>query len=73
MIITLRPRIDPDLMLYFQAILTDQRGDNLRNKNCHGLLNEEDFEKLNTSRLIHVLICIGNLKQEEKQTNRETS
>lgn len=51
-----------DLALYFQTLLTDQRGLNLRNKVCHGLIDAEDFTHLHASAIIHALLCLAHFR-----------
>ncbi len=52
-----------DWATYFRILLTDQRGWNLRNKVCHGLIESNQFSYEITDRLLHVLLSLGLLKE----------
>ena len=51
-----------DTAFYFRVLLTDPRGWNLRNDLCHGILPTSTFNTMMTDRLLHVLLCLGNLR-----------
>ena len=51
--------VPEDLRLYLTAFLVDPRGDNLRNRLCHGLLTHKEMQRPISDRVIHVLLCFG--------------
>ena len=53
---------------YFRVLLTDQRGWNLRNDICHGILPAESFNPPISDRIVHALLCLALVKKtEDKQ------
>ena len=54
-----------DIVRYFKTLLTDQRGWNLRNRICHGIFNPNVMEEAYSDRIIHVLLCLGQVRQEK--------
>lgn len=48
-----------DFLLYCRVLLTDQRGWNVRNNVCHGLLPENAFGSTIADRIIHVFLCLS--------------
>lgn len=54
-----------DIALYFRVLLTDPRGWNLRNDVCHGLLPIEAFQAYVADRVIHVLLCLAQVRRAE--------
>lgn len=54
-----------DQSFYLRTLLTEQRGLNLRNLLCHGLINPNFFDITKADRIIHALLLIGNLKVNE--------
>lgn len=59
----------PDCSLYFRVVLTDQRGWNLRNNVCHGIVEERDIGSKEVDRLIHILLCLS-LVRKSRETER---
>ncbi len=53
---------DEDIISYYRIILTDQRGFNIRNDVCHGILLQERFDWLYAVRIIHILLCLSQAK-----------
>jgi Domain of unknown function (DUF4209) len=51
-----------DAQMYFRIVLTDQRGWNLRNAICHGLVEPGHFDSLMVDRLVHVLLCLAGVR-----------
>lgn len=47
-----------DVVLYFDTLLIDKRGYNLRNNVCHGITHESTFNEINSNLLFHVLLLI---------------
>ncbi len=60
--------------LYFRTVLTEQRGLNLRNEVCHGLLSTEEFRQQDADILIHILLVLSllRLKQRTADANTDT-
>lgn len=50
-----------DAVFYLRTLLTEQRGMNLRNLLCHGLINPKNFDINVADRIIHTLLLIGNV------------
>ena len=48
----------PDMAFYFRLLLTDQRGMNIRNNMCHGLVDPSFFNYTVADRLLHLFCCI---------------
>jgi hypothetical protein len=51
-----------DFCLYLRVLFTDQRGWNLRNDVCHGILHPDFFNADLANRVIHALLCLGLLR-----------
>ncbi len=47
---------------YLRTLLTEQRGLNIRNLMCHGLINPRYFDQIVADRVIHALFIIGGVK-----------
>lgn len=47
-----------DIAYYFRIVLTDQRGMNVRNNLCHGLLKPSSFNQGIADRLFHVMMLL---------------
>ena len=54
--------IDEDMICYFNVILSNRKGWNLRNNVSHGLLSEKDFNKLTANMVLHALLCLGIIR-----------
>lgn len=54
--------IGDDNIFYLRTLLTEQRGLNLRNLLCHGLINPIYYDATKADRIIHALLLIGELK-----------
>jgi hypothetical protein len=48
-----------DKTIYLRTMLTDQRGWNIRNNVCHGILNARSFSSSYMNRLLHVCFVIA--------------
>ena len=55
--------IGEDKIFYLRTLLTEQRGLNLRNLLCHGLINPIYYDVTKADRIIHTLLLIGGLKK----------
>lgn len=58
----LKNYFDADMIFYFKAILNDQKGLNLRNDVCHGLLNSTEFTESKSARIIHILLILAQVR-----------
>lgn len=52
-----------DVSFYFQVLYTDERGWNLRNQICHGLMAEKLFIGPHLDRIIHTLFMLSLIKE----------
>lgn len=57
--------VGEDMINYFKTLLTDRRGWNLRNSICHGIFNPHVMEAVYSDRVVHVILCLGQVKQEK--------
>lgn len=48
---------------YFRILLTDQRGWNIRNNVCHGLVGPQLFNNQVGDRVLHTLLCLGFINE----------
>ena len=56
-----------DCALYFRILFTDQRGLNIRNNVCHGIVSSNTFNQSLVDHIFHSLLCICMI--EEKSEN----
>lgn len=56
-----------DESLYFRILLTDQRGWNIRNNVCHGIIPAEVFQSIISDRIFHVLLLLSLIRKTEKK------
>jgi hypothetical protein len=54
---------DESTLNYFKALLSDERGLNLRNEISHGLIGYDFFTKDKVELLIHVLLILGQIRK----------
>jgi len=54
-----------DTILYLQTFLTDPRGQNLRNRVSHGLIEQRYLSKPLADRVFHVLLALSLIRKEE--------
>jgi lysyl-tRNA synthetase class 1 len=67
----IREKFGEDAHLYMVAFLADSRGMNIRNRMCHGLMAEEDFNRWVSDRVLHTMLMLGicrRRKPEEPQS-----
>ena len=50
---------------YFQVLLTDQRGWNIRNDVCHGISPVQAFSWPMTDRIFHALLILATVREKE--------
>jgi Domain of unknown function (DUF4209) len=62
---TMRTALGDDLHRYLSMFLVDRRGHNLRNRLAHGLMSLGDFHRGIGDRVVHVLLILGMVRQEE--------
>lgn len=60
-----------DIIIYLQALLVDQRGWNLRNNICHGLMLPNMFNISVSNRIIHALLVLSFIQEQEGQQPTE--
>ena len=58
-----------DFALYSRTLFTDQRGQNLRNDLCHGLMLEEVINIGTADRVFHVLMNLSTVSEKDSSTN----
>ena len=51
---------------YLRVLFTDQRGWNVRNNVCHGIIPTRFFDVRLSERIIHVLLCLALVQEKEK-------
>lgn len=56
-----------DAAFYFRVVLTDQRGMNLRNSVCHGVLPSQAFTPTVADRVFHILTCLALVRESPQQ------
>jgi hypothetical protein len=55
-----------DAAFYLRVLFTDQRGWNVRNNVCHGIIPAQFFDVRLSERIIHVLLCLALVPEKEK-------
>lgn len=68
---TLEAVLPEDLRMYLRVLLSDQRGWNLRNTVCHGLLPFEQFERGYADRVLHCLLTLACLREADNDSPQE--
>ena len=58
-----------DKSFYLRTLLTEQRGMNLRNMLCHGLINPIYYNAAKADRIIHALLLVGELRVNNDTNN----
>jgi hypothetical protein len=58
-----------DFILYSRILLTEQRGWNLRNDLCHGLMSEGKMAVMAADRLFHILMTLSLLTTQSSETS----
>lgn len=66
---TLIQLLGEDMAVYLRVLLTDQRGWNLRNDVCHGILAAEAFSKQKNDRLLHTFFCLSMLRKKQDEAD----
>lgn len=57
--------LNEDISLYFRVLYTDQRGWNIRNQICHGIMPREQFTANVAGRVIHSLFVLSLLREKD--------
>jgi hypothetical protein len=58
-----------DISFYFRVLFTDQRGFNLRNDVCHGILPYDSFGFIYSDRVFHSMLCLALVKEKNDLEN----
>jgi len=61
----IKEKFGDDAHLYMVAFLADSRGMNIRNRMCHGLLGEDDFNRWVSDRVLHTLLMVGSCRRKD--------
>ncbi len=61
----MRKALGDDLRRYLSAFLVDRRGHNLRNRLAHGLMAPREFNRGIGDRVVHVLLVLGMIREQE--------
>jgi hypothetical protein len=57
--------LSDNVVKYLQVLLVDQRGWNIRNNVCHGLMQPEQLSNVVMDRLFHVLLLLALVREKE--------
>ena len=68
----LRASLGESLWRYFQVLLADRRGLNLRNRVAHGLLRINEFNRPVADQIFHALLALSLIRKETDEPKRET-
>lgn len=63
----IKEKFGEDAHLYVVAFLADSRGMNIRNRMCHGLLGEDDFNRWVSDRVLHTLLMVGSCRRKKPE------
>jgi hypothetical protein len=61
-----------EVVTYLRAILTDQRGLNLRNDICHGMCAPESLDRRTVNRLIHLALILSQIRTNTNPVESES-
>ena len=64
---TVKTVLSVDVVLYLQTFVNDPRGQNLRNRISHGLMEKRYLSKPLTDRVFHVLLSLSLIRKQESQ------
>jgi hypothetical protein len=62
-----RRTLGEDIVHYFQVLFTDQRGWNIRNDVCHGIMPAHAFAAHLTDRVFHALLILSTVRARESE------
>ena len=57
-----------DVALYLRILFTDERGWNIRNIVCHGMMAADSFTAILADRVLHVMAILGQLRTKDSAT-----
>ncbi|MCE9567843.1 MAG: DUF4209 domain-containing protein [Planctomycetes bacterium] len=63
----IKEKFGEDAHLYMLAFLADARGLNIRNRMCHGLMMEEDFNRWVSDRVLHTMLMLGICRRKKPE------
>ena len=66
----IKERLGDDAHMYLAAFLADARGLNIRNRMCHGLMVEEDFNRWVSDRVLHAMLLLGLCRRKNPEAMR---
>lgn len=61
----IKDKFGEDAHLYMVAFLADARGLNIRNRMCHGLMMESDFNRWVSDRVLHTMLMLGMCRKKK--------
>jgi len=64
----IKEKFGEDAHLYLLAFLADARGLNIRNRMCHGLMMEEDFNRWVSDRVLHTMLMLGTCRRKKPES-----
>ena len=67
MVLNCKPNFVFPEQSYLKILFTDNRGWNLRNDVCHGMIEPELFTKQSADRVLHALLSLGLVRYKEEQ------
>ncbi|QDU41119.1 hypothetical protein Mal4_54840 [Maioricimonas rarisocia] len=62
-----------DFVFYLRMFLCDPRGQNVRNRMSHGLMDPNHFHRGISDRLLHIIWSLGFVRQQEQSTEEAES
>jgi lysyl-tRNA synthetase class 1 len=62
----IKDKVGEDAHLYMVAFLADARGLNVRNRMCHGLMMQEDFNRWVSDRVLHTMLMLGMCRRKKE-------
>jgi Domain of unknown function (DUF4209) len=64
----IKEKLGEDAHMYLVAFLADARGLNIRNRMCHGLMAEEDFNRWVSDRVLHTMLMLGTCRRKKPKS-----
>lgn len=62
----IKDKFGEDAHLYMVAFLANARGLNIRNRMCHGLMMEEDFNRWVSDLVLHMILMLGMCRRKKE-------
>lgn len=69
----IKEKFGEDAHLYMLAFLADARGLNIRNRMCHGLMMEEDFNRWVSDRVLHIMLMMGMCRRKKPERKPDSN